>query len=265
VLQDPQLQLAQLARGLEAQLLAKAAAKLRVQVERLRLAAAAVEGEHRERVQPLAQRLLAHQAQQLRQHLIVAAELELGLEPFLLAGEPELLQPFRLAARELLVGELAVGAAAPERKPAPQQRVCQRRIRLAKGVASFAEQPLEPRRVEHALVHREPVAAAPSFDPCRRWEQFAQLRHVDLKQLARGRWGLFVPERLQQPIRRTSLAGASGHRSKQPPRHRRKRHRAGLAHQLERSQHPDLDRRGRLPTHSRAATADRQHAGLYRI
>jgi hypothetical protein len=121
VLQDPPLQLAQLACRLEAQLLAKAAAQLRVQVERLRLAAAAVEGEHRQRVQPLSQRLLDHQALQLRQHL------------------------------------------------------------------------------------------------------------------------------------------------KQPPRHRRKRHRAGLAHQLERSQHPDLDRRGCLLTHSCAATADRQRGGLYRI
>jgi hypothetical protein len=122
VLQDLALQLAQLHARLEPELVAEAVAERGVEIERLGLPAAAVEGEHRERAWPLPQRLLRREALHFRERRAVTAELELGLEPFLVAGEAELLEPFGLGAGEFLVGELAVGAAAPERERSPQQR-----------------------------------------------------------------------------------------------------------------------------------------------
>ena len=74
--QDRLVQPPQLGAGLDADLLDQRGARLTVRLQRLGLAARAIQREHALRVQPLAQRLLRQQRLELRQHLAVAPGVE---------------------------------------------------------------------------------------------------------------------------------------------------------------------------------------------
>ena len=91
---------------------------------------------------------------------VVPAERQLGLDPLLDRDEPELLQPFRVGAREVLVGDLGQRLSAPE---------CEGRLERLQGIGGLArcvctsacvEQPLESSRVDRVGLDLEDVAAA---------------------------------------------------------------------------------------------------------
>ena len=92
----------QLRPGLEADLLDQPGPRGAVGLQRLRLAAVAVEREHELAAQPLAQRMLAHERLQLADHARVVAERELRLDAQLDRRQPQLLQ-----ADDRPLGELA--------------------------------------------------------------------------------------------------------------------------------------------------------------
>ena len=146
--QDGLVQLAQLAARLDAELLDQVAARCLVDLERVGVAAGAVEREHELGVGALAQRLLPGQRLELAHELGMAAEREVGVDPRLQAGQAELLQAGDLGLGEGLVAEVRKGRATPER-----QRPAQRVRRFAARPA--LEQP--PRLVEELL---EQVAVA---------------------------------------------------------------------------------------------------------
>src|SRR5262249_28588964 len=90
---DPPLEPPQLLTGLEAKLLAGLAARLLVTLQCFALPAGAVEREHLQIAEPLAGRMTVGERDQLRQHLRVAPELELGLQALLECRQTELVEP----------------------------------------------------------------------------------------------------------------------------------------------------------------------------
>ena len=86
--------------GLDPELSDEDAAGLAIGVERVRLAAAAIQGEHQLRVQPLPPRMRPRELPQLGDQLRVAACLEAGLHPQLDRLEALLLQPRDLGRGE---------------------------------------------------------------------------------------------------------------------------------------------------------------------
>ena len=100
------MQLAELAAGLDPELVDERAPRALIGVERLGLTAGAVEREHQLAAQPLAQRVLGHERLELAGHLGVPAGAEILLDALLEAGEPQVVEAGDLGAGETLVGEL---------------------------------------------------------------------------------------------------------------------------------------------------------------
>jgi hypothetical protein len=93
---------AQLGTGLDTDRLDEHRARVPVGVERVGLATAAVEREHPQAVQALAQRLLHDQRLELADHLGVAPGGEVLADRLLDRPEPQLLEPADLERRERL-------------------------------------------------------------------------------------------------------------------------------------------------------------------
>ena len=165
-------------------------ARGRVGVERLRLAAGAVEREHQLPAQALPQRLRADEGLELADELRAAAALEVGIEPSLERDEPELLQPRDLGLRPALVREVGEGRPAPE-----VERCSELTPPLGRSeVGSGAEALLELRAVQ--LLGREVEAIPVRLGRDRlRPECLAKLRDVALDR------GLWPPRRLLRPKR----------------------------------------------------------------
>ena len=111
--QDRLLEAAELRAGLDADLGDEDPASLAVGLERLGLAAAAVEREHELPGQPLAGRVDGDELLQLADELRLAAGREVGLHARLDGGETLLVQPRDLGLRERLEGELGERRSAP--------------------------------------------------------------------------------------------------------------------------------------------------------
>src|SRR5438067_2015940 len=114
--EDRGMHAAQKRARLEPQLLDEQLASLAVGLERLRLPAGAVEGEHQLGPQPLAQRMGADEPLELGDELRVRADRELRLRPLLDQREMELLEPRDLLPGERLVPELLQWLASPQRE-----------------------------------------------------------------------------------------------------------------------------------------------------
>ena len=114
LVQDRAVKRLQLGARVDPELVHERRARRCVRVERLRLPARAVEREHQLAAQALPQRLLANERLELADELGAAAALEVGVDPRLERGEPELLEPRDLGLRPGLVREVGEGGAAPE-------------------------------------------------------------------------------------------------------------------------------------------------------
>ena len=132
--QDRLVQPPQLRAGLDAHALDERRPGLPVRLQRVRLAAGAVQREHPLRVQRLPQRLLEHEPLELADHLAVPAGGEVELDRQLDGRQPQLLQPADLGGGERLAGDVVERGAAPQGE------------RLARPAAGH--EPLEARDVE---------------------------------------------------------------------------------------------------------------------
>src|SRR2546427_6602511 len=101
--EDRLLEVAQRAAGLESELVAQHPSSLPVDVERLRLAVRPVEGEHALAAEALAERMLTYKPLELGDERRAAPQCKLGLDPFLDAREPKLLEAGDLRLRERLL------------------------------------------------------------------------------------------------------------------------------------------------------------------
>jgi hypothetical protein len=99
--------------GVDAELAGEQVADAPVGGERLGLPAAAVQRQHELAVQPLPQRMLAGQLFQLAGERVVPAQRQVGVDPRLQRGQPQLLQPGRLGPGERVVGQIGQHRATP--------------------------------------------------------------------------------------------------------------------------------------------------------
>ena len=149
--------------------------------ERLRLPSAPVEREHELTLRTLAKWLLAYEGLQLRHQLLVTSEGELGVDEFLAAAQPQLLEAGDRRLGEALVRE--VGKSTP---PPQRQGVTQKAFRA--GVLPGCEsrpgarvQLLAPIGVDRIDVELENVPGASGYEPVRGGaEHPAEARDEDL-------------------------------------------------------------------------------------
>ena len=107
------MQLPQLGARLHADLVDQRAARVAVGLKRLRLAAGAIQREHPQAVQALAQRLLPRERVELGKDVAVAPGGEVGLDRLLARRQPQLLEPADLQRRERLAGDVVERRSAP--------------------------------------------------------------------------------------------------------------------------------------------------------
>jgi hypothetical protein len=86
-----------------------------IDLERLGLPAAAVEGQHQFPTQTFAVGVLPNQCVQLGDHLVVPTELELDCESLLRRRQPELFKPRDLDLDARLIGNVLERLSAPKR------------------------------------------------------------------------------------------------------------------------------------------------------
>ena len=134
-----------------------------VHVERLGLAARAVEREHQLPAQPLTQREPLDERLELGDELRALAELEVGVDPLLERLEPQLLEPADLALGERLEGEVGERRATPERQRLAKLRGSLGRVRAPR----LGDEPLEPAEVEAVGVDLQDVARRPRHEDVR--------------------------------------------------------------------------------------------------
>ena len=186
---------------LESQLLDERVSSVLVDVKRLRLTAAPVEGEHELPAQTLLQWVLGDERLELPDEVGVPAERQVGVEPVDQRVQAKLLEPTDLMLGERLVGELGERRAAPHRERFAQQQ--RRALRVTGGLRSapVRDPLLEPVDVELPRPDAECIAS------CQRLEtavaqDAAQLGDVVLDDLRRRRRRLLGPELVDQPVRR---------------------------------------------------------------
>jgi hypothetical protein len=114
VREDATLELAELGPGLDGELRDQRLTSAPVGVERLRLAARAVEREHQLSPEALAQRLGCDEAFELADELRSAPRRELRLDAVLHRVQAQALEPSGLGLDERLESDVAQGLAAPE-------------------------------------------------------------------------------------------------------------------------------------------------------
>ena len=189
VKEDPLLEALQRWRRIEAELVDEGRPKLLVGAQGLRVASAAVQGEHEQLPGSLTQRVLADRRVQHRHDLGGAAGLELRGRHLLDRIEVQVVETTDIGLGELLVREVR------ERRPAPQpQRVAQGLgasfgVALAKLSSPLLDEPLEPTRVDRLGVgvelvpgrsRRKDLAAASE-----RLQRPAEVGDVDLDRVRR--------------------------------------------------------------------------------
>ena len=160
-------------------------------------------------MQPLPQRVLGDQLLQLGGQRVVPAQRQVGVDPGLERGQPQLLQPGRLRPGERVVGQVGQHPAAPQAQRRAQ-RLGGLRVpaRLQRGPPG-REAVLEPRRVQLLTVHPQQVPAVPGHqDLARRapgpvrLERLAQVRDVDLHGRDPPVGWVPAPDVLGQPVQR---------------------------------------------------------------
>ncbi len=166
--EDRPLQLLQGWARVEAEILREGFAGFAIDLERIRLAAAAVEREHPLLEEPLAIRLVGRERLELGDDSVVAAARELRVEAKLERAEPQLLEPLGLGGSASLVRQIGESRASPDRERLPE--VVGRVFRAA-GLESrpaALERALEAVEVELVLLDDDAVAAAGGLDAARR-------------------------------------------------------------------------------------------------
>ena len=208
--EDLLLQEAQLAPGLDPDLLGERPVGLAVGVKRLGLAPGAIERQHALGVQALAQRLLGDQRLESGDHLVVAPGGELGVERELERLQMKFLEPPDLGRREWLRGDVGERSAVPERKRCAGGAVGDRLVGFA---ARTLDKLLEVHRVHRVLRDLELVAASVGDDACSAvvgGQCLAQLRDVVLDVLGGARRWALGPQAIDQLLGAHCAVGAQG-------------------------------------------------------
>ena len=129
--QDRPLELLERLARVDAELLDVDSARVLVGVQGLRLPAGPVQRRHQIPPRPFAERVLGDERLELSDQVGVATQVEVGLDPKLQCGQPDLLEPGDGRLGELLVGDVRERRAPPQR-----ERVAKACRRLRREAAS---------------------------------------------------------------------------------------------------------------------------------
>src|SRR4051812_15517316 len=121
--EDGALEVAKLRPRFEAEFRRQQPSTRLVDLECVRMAAAAVESEHELAPETLAKRVLGDQPLKVRKHLAMARELELHLDTVLERGQPQLLEPRDLGLSERVVCNIQKGRPSPQSEGLFERRV----------------------------------------------------------------------------------------------------------------------------------------------
>ncbi len=203
------MELTQLGPGIDAELLGEDVARLPVRVERLRVAARAVQGLHEQQPQIFPQRMVGQQPAQLRDDLGVAAAGQLGLDPEFGGVKVELGQPFGFRLDQCRRRDIGQRAAMPERERLGQLR--RRALRVPGGISTpaLAHQGLEHLGVGVPRGQAQQVtgSAGDQESAVGVTEEPTQPQHVDADEVARlGRRSL-APHLVDQYVDGNDLPG----------------------------------------------------------
>src|SRR5215217_5842069 len=160
--------------------------------------------------------MLADEPLELGHELGVAAEDEVGLDPLLERGQPQLLETRDLSLCEGLERDVRERGAVPQSERRSQR--VGRTIRLARGqqLSTVHKQALEPAEVELLGLEREQVPAPVGLQaPVA--ERLTELRDVDMDAVESARRRALTPKRIDQAIRRHDLARAQEKEHEQRP------------------------------------------------
>jgi hypothetical protein len=198
--EDRLLEAPQLGAGLDAEVVDQRASRVAVDVERLRLAATAIERQHQLATRAFAERVLGHERLELPDELGVTARLQVGVHTVLERGEPQALESGDLRSREVLVREVC------ERRPTPhRERLAKPSRRALRGrFARLGNDLLEARAVELVRLDAQQVARL-ARDESPLAELLAQARDVDLDALGRRARRPLRPQVIDQPRSRDDL------------------------------------------------------------
>ena len=180
MVEDGSLEALELIVRLEPELLVQQPPARAVDLERVCLAAAAIEGQHQLAAQTFPQWLLAHEPLELGNQLRVAPQRELGLDPLLERRQPLLFQPRSLGAGEG-VAQLGQRRSTPQGQPFPEQPGGLGGLLRARR----RHQPLEAMEVELTVADPDEVAGGLRQDQIPA-ERLAQLGDVHLERRRGG-------------------------------------------------------------------------------
>ena len=183
-----------------------------------------IEGEHQLPAQALPKRVLGDERLQHADELLVAAELEVGVDAIGERRQANLLESPDLRLGEGLEGEIGEGWSAPERERFEERPDRQPRTPRAQGASALLDQPLESIGVELVPpdtkeIARGPgdqhvVVVAPSAPTS---ECLAQLGDVHLYDLDSGRRRATGPELVDESIDRDDLVSVQQQDGQQHP------------------------------------------------
>jgi len=197
VVENRALELAELRRRLQAQLVLQAGSQPLERCKRLGLSRGAVERDHQLRGELFSERFRARQLLELREHLEVSPELQVGLDPPADRLEANLCEARRVGTRRRVRRQIAERHSAPENQRLVEQAVdrVRREIRRECGL----DEALETLRVDRLGIRAQDVAAAFSLHDQRR-KGAAQLRDVHLDRVGRRLGRVVRPERVDQRL-----------------------------------------------------------------
>jgi hypothetical protein len=165
-------------------------------VQRLRLPAPAVEGEHELSAQALPQPIRRNQALHLRDQIHVPAELEVGFDALLQCSQAHLLDPGRRFAGEALVAEVGERLAAEEGEGGTQEFTPPSRVVL---LSRSRGQGLETTDIQLFGPYPERVAVRLGLDRLRP-QQLSERRDMSVQGGRCRLWRRFAPQRLEQIV-----------------------------------------------------------------
>ena len=166
LLQHPALQLLQLLRRIDPQLVREQLLRLAERIQGFRLTPGPVASQHQVRPEALAKRVLADQPFEVGEHLRVLADTQARADQVLDRRHAQLLEPSDLTVQRGRVGQIA------ERRAGPEDEGLVERARGLAGIgreqtARPPQELLEAEHVELVGLGVDHVAGAPALDPVR--------------------------------------------------------------------------------------------------
>ena len=241
LLEDAALELAQRGSRLDPELVDQGRARGAERVERFGLAPAAIQREHLQRPEALAQRVLGDERGELGRRLGVAPARQVCLERALERDEAQLVDARGDRTRARLAGQVRQRGAAPERQPGTQLGGGVGGAIPGQRVLGDAQVALEAPQIERVIGDGDGVAAPARADHVAA-ERFAQGRDVALHDVLGGLWRVVAPHAVDQPADWDGLVGVGEQDREHGPLPRTAEGRGhAVGHGLERPQDAELE------------------------